>query len=51
MESSPAERNFEVLISTRLNMSQQCTLAAKKVNHILVFIASQSNQNSSFNYI
>ncbi|KAK4824376.1 hypothetical protein QYF61_014036 [Mycteria americana] len=32
LESSLAEKNLGVLVDTRLNMSQQCTLVEKKVN-------------------
>lgn len=34
LESSPTERDLKILADSKPNVSQQCTLASKRANHI-----------------
>lgn len=38
LEKRTAERDMGVFVDSRLSMSQQCALAAKRANYILKFI-------------
>lgn len=39
LESSLAEKDLEILVDYKLNVNQQCTLGAKKVNVVLGFMS------------
>lgn len=38
LRKSPAKKDLDILVDTKLNMSQQCILILKKVNHTLEFL-------------